>query len=76
MNNNGGVCVMDVINMLSNLAVDCEFLSKEENSTFNSLPIHFRNTAIGATMRNLAVTLDNVAGEVRYLAEQLQSVIE
>ena len=51
MNNNGGICVMDVINMLSSLAVDCEFLSKEENSTFNSLPTHFRNTAIGATMQ-------------------------
>ena len=67
---------MDVINMLSNLAVDCEFLSNEENSTFCSLPNHFRNTDFGVTMRNLAVTLDNVAGEVRYLAEQLQSVIE
>ena len=73
---NNGVCIMDIIEMLSNVAVDCEFLSSEENSTFNSLPVQFRNSVFGATVRNSAAVLDNVANGVRTLMEDLQSIVD
>lgn len=73
---NNGVCIMDIIEMLSNVAVDCEFLSNEENSTFNSLPAQFRNSVFGATVRNSAVVLGSVASGVRTLMEDLQSIVE
>lgn len=73
---NGGVCVLDIIEMLSDVAVDCEYLSKEENNALRSLPAQFRNSAFGATMRNSATVLGSVANGVRTLMEDLQSIIE
>lgn len=73
---NGGVCVTDIIEMLSNVAVDCEFLSKEENNALLSLPAQFRNSVFGATIRNSASVLDSVACGVRTLMEDLQSLVE
>lgn len=71
---NGGVCVMDIIEMLSGIAVDCEFLSQEEDKTLHALPAQFRNSVFGATIRNSATVLGNVASGVRTLMEDLQSL--
>ena len=76
MNKNGGVSVIDIISKLSDIAVDCDFLSDEENKTFCSLPKGFRESDFGITVRNIALILNNFAGEVRNIKEKLESVIE
>ena len=76
MNKNGGVSVIDIISKLSDIAVDCDFLSDEENKTFCSLPKGFRESDFGITVRNIALILNNVAGEARYWMEELKSFVE
>ena len=76
MSKHNEVSVLGIISKLSDIAVDCDFLSEEENKTFCSLPKGFRETDFGVTMRNIALALTNVAGEARYWKEELQSIIE